>query len=109
MPDQHDIVEIAARHLVDDVLNVGLLVGRNALLVGKAGQRHRMAAVTGRAQLRHDTVPRPRSEPRPRNEYEFRHGGNLAQQYVGFVANCLDLRSNREISTSRLFTSRLRV
>ncbi|MFC4609076.1 DUF397 domain-containing protein [Streptomyces maoxianensis] len=39
-----------------------------------------MGSVAGRAQLRHHLVPRPRSEPRACNEYEFRHGGNVAER-----------------------------
>lgn len=64
MPDQDDIAQSEALHLVDDVLDMSLLPGRNALLVGDPGERHGVRAMPGRAQLRHHVVPRPRSEPR---------------------------------------------
>jgi hypothetical protein len=93
VPDQNDVVEIPAYHLVHDVLDVGLLPGRNALLLGQTGQCHRIAAMASRTHVRDDVVPRPRPEPGPRNKYEFRHGGKLARRYVRLATRWLHRRS----------------
>jgi hypothetical protein len=45
VPDQDDVAQIVAFDLVDDVLDVGLLPGRHALLVGEASHTY-MAART---------------------------------------------------------------
>ena len=80
MTYQDDVAQILAFDLVNDVLDVGLLPGRHALLVSETGQRQRVGAVAGRTQIRHHLVPRPRPEPRACNQYEIRHGRTVAER-----------------------------
>lgn len=79
--DQDDIAQIEVLDLVDDVLYTGLLSGRHMPLLGEAGQRQRVRAVPGRPQLRHDLVPCRGPGPCACDQYEFRHGENVAQGF----------------------------
>ncbi|GAA2688077.1 hypothetical protein GCM10010412_076510 [Nonomuraea recticatena] len=80
MTHQDDVAQILAFDLVDYVLDVGLLPGRHTPPVGKTGQRQRVGALAGRAQIRHHLVPRPRPEPRACDQYEIRHGRTVTEQ-----------------------------
>jgi hypothetical protein len=74
VPNQNDIVQITVGDFAHDVLDVGLLTGKHALLIGETGQRQRVGAMPSRAQLWDDLVPCRGSEPRAGDEYEFGHG-----------------------------------
>jgi hypothetical protein len=77
VPNEHDLMEVAAFNLLHDVLNMGLLTGRHALLLRKARQRKRVSTAAGRQELWDDLIPRPRSQPGAWHQYELRHGGTV--------------------------------
>jgi hypothetical protein len=70
VPDQHNLLQVKAFDLGDDVADVGLLACRPIALVGQPGQCQRMRALACRAQFGHDLVPGPPTEPGAGNQHE---------------------------------------
>ncbi|GHI40410.1 hypothetical protein Sviol_48180 [Streptomyces violascens] len=83
MTHQNDFTQVLTLDLINDVLDVGLLPGRHALLLSETGQRQRVDAMAGRTQMRHHIAPRPRSESRTCNEHKVRHGRTVAERPDG--------------------------
>ncbi|EKX61992.1 hypothetical protein STRIP9103_08931, partial [Streptomyces ipomoeae 91-03] len=79
VPDQDDVPQIEALHLVHDVPHMGLLPGGHPLLLGEPGQCERMDAMAELPQLHGHFVPRPRTQPGTRHQHEMSHDRTVAR------------------------------